>query len=80
MTEWKRETTEHTMSNGTVEREHQYCATINGYKYEISRGWSRWQGEGWEFYGPCSKVPVHAATLHEAKARAERMAAKRNGP
>jgi len=75
-TKWKRETSVERFTNGTTERVHSYVATINGYEYRIQRGWSRWQGEGWYFYAPNRVIPTHTKTLGEARAAAERIAAK----
>jgi len=72
---WKRETSVERFTNGTTERVHSYVATINGYEYRIQRGWSRWEGDGWYFYAP-NRAEYFTKTLGEARATAERIAAK----
>jgi len=71
---WKKETSVERFTNGTTENVLSYVATINGWEYRIQRGWSRWKGDGWYFYGPNCKVATHTKTLSEAKALAERTA------
>jgi len=74
-TKWRRETSVERFTNGTTERVHSYVATINGYEYRIQRGWSRWKGDGWYFYAP-NRAEYFTKTLGEARATAERIAAK----